>query len=77
MSEWNYNLEEAPKDTELMFSVKTRAWTSELLGRFDDDKFAKKPRPYWKYYLWGVTFSRDNPPYAWRLPDPAPLPEGD
>jgi hypothetical protein len=42
------------------------------IAYFDDDRYAKNPRPYWvrEDANHRVTVSRDNPPTHWR-----PLPE--
>ena len=46
------------------------------IGRYNDDRYAKKPRPFWRWsYLFGVATQRANQPTAW-MPLPAP-PEGE
>jgi hypothetical protein len=72
---WCYNMDAAPKDRTLQLSVKTRFGLRELDGQHDDDRHAKCPRPYWRYWSQDITWSRENPPHAWRLPSPAPVRE--
>lgn len=62
---------DAPKDgTEIL------VWTHRQqheLARWDDDKHAKKPRPYWRTTgPWGVTDMRQIPPLAWMTLPPPP-----
>ena len=42
-------------------------------AQWDDDKYAKKPRPYWRRTdAIGTRDSRDNPPTHWKPVDAAP-----
>ena len=74
MSEWNYDMEAAPKDEVLLLTYSS-VRPVMAFGVWDDDKYAKKPRPYWRYIWLGAMHSRASQPYAWKRPDPAPLPE--
>jgi len=49
------------------------SWTRIDIGRFDDDHYAKKPRPFWRSMagLLGITQMRDWKPSHWQ---PLPLP---
>lgn len=69
---WNYNMDAAPKDGRVILSVETSWGVEEFDGKYNDDRHAKRPRPYWQYFFKDIGFSRDNPPHAWRLPCPAP-----
>lgn len=49
-----------------------------VCGRWDDDRFAAKPRPYWTHdqeRLWGRADARKRPPTHW-MPLPPPPEEG-
>jgi hypothetical protein len=50
-------------------------------GAWNDDRYAKKPRPYWDadntHYM-GKTYARERPPTGWMpLPEIGPLPGGE
>lgn len=65
-------IETAPTDgTDMLLHTPARGW---VRGRWNDDKSAKKPRPYWTNqteWLWGVTVTRADQPTHW-LPLPPP-----
>ena len=67
-------IESAPKDGTAVL-VFPATWNSRpaSFAVWDDDKYAKKPRPYWSRDddLGRRTISRDNPPTHWML-----MPEG-
>lgn len=70
-------IETAPKDRRVMLYRPTHnnAWLLTVsAGQYDDDRYAKKPRPYWGSdveRVWGVLACRDNPPTHWMpLPEP-------
>ena len=74
MSEWQ-PIETAPKDERiLLYRPSSYPWASVVFGKFDSDRYAKKPRPYWSHDLEriaGVKDARDAPPTHWQ-PLPAP-----
>ena len=49
-------------------------------AKWDDNRFAKKPRPYWTHWgerIWGTLWIRDDQPTHWRpLPPPPQGREG-
>lgn len=69
-------IETAPKDKEiLLYRGDTfYEWAKIVTGKWDDDRFSEKPRPYWthyKKYLTGTTEVRKYQPTHWMpLPDP-------
>jgi hypothetical protein len=42
------------------------------LAHWDDNRYAKHPKPFWgSYGIWGSTSDRGTPPAAWQpLPEP-------
>lgn len=70
--EWQ-NIETAPKDgTPVLVFPATWSGRTASVAIWDDDKYAKKPRPYWHREdgFGRVTISRENPPTHWMpLPD--------
>lgn len=67
MSDWQ-PIETAPKDRRI------RLWAAgaERHGRWDDDRYSKKPRPFWSFEtVMGTTFQRTNQPTHWmECPEP-------
>ena len=60
----------APKEIYILLFVKEFGW---VRGHWHEDKYSKKPRPYWKTDLeriFGILHSRENQPTHW-LPMPA------
>ena len=64
----------APLDREILLLCDSAVTgkASLRIGRYNSDKFAKKPRPYWVSYGNRTTHDRGHPPRAWM-----PLPEGE
>lgn len=73
--EW-HPIETAPKDGTVVL-VFPPTWKGKgrtaSVAKWDDDKYAKKPRPYWSRddALGQVTASRNTPPTHW-MPMPPP-----
>ncbi len=70
-------IETAPKDgTYVLVVPPTHSSVSCSVARFDNDRYSRKPRPFWnRSDGWGrVSVSRDTPPTHW-MPLPKP-PEG-
>jgi hypothetical protein len=70
MSEW-MPMEAAPKDIRVLMLLGNNYVT---IGKWSDDSYAKKPKPYWSTD-WGMVFGklaeRNNQPKAWMpLPEP-------
>lgn len=64
-SEWQ-PIETAPKDKKIILACR-----EVEIGRWDDDSFSKKPRPFWnRWSVFGVSRERANQPTHWM-----PLPE--
>jgi len=66
------SMESAPKDTDILIlteaTVSTGMRRSVEMGRYADDRHAKKPKPYWEQISrrhLGLVFMRKNPPIAW------------
>lgn len=65
----SFDMDAAPKDRELMLFARG-CWH---LGRWDHDRYAQKPRPFWSYsYIWRATGCRAVQPIAWMLVPAAP-----
>lgn len=67
-------IETAPKDRTVMLWVPDGVWSRATFGEWDDEKYARKPKPYWNTELrrWrGVIWQRAHQPTHW-----APIPEG-
>lgn len=68
-------IETAPRDRRL------ELWTpgqdgGSRLGRWDDDRYVKKPRPYWRFDgSMRSTQDRESQPTHWRLPSNGPSEE--
>lgn len=73
--EWQ-PIETAPKDERILLYRPTAGftWTRVVIGRFDSDRYAKRPRPYWQHdleHLAGKAEGRAVNPTHW-MPLPAP-----
>lgn len=67
--EWQ-PIETAPKDRRIMLYRPTThyAWARIVFGEFNDDRHARKPRPYWNHdriRLSGVADAREHEPTHW------------
>ena len=73
MSEWQ-PIETAPKDKRiLLYRPTAPEWWMVMGGRYDSDKYAKNPKPYWSTDNWslGKMEQRQNAPTHWMpLPEP-------
>jgi hypothetical protein len=73
--EWR-TIETAPKDVEVLLYCPAQGC---VRGRWDDDKYNRKPRPYWKNdrtALFGINATRADQPTHWiPLPDPPNAPD--
>ncbi len=73
MSEW-MPIDSAPKDQMiLLFRPNAIRWGRVSPGQYNEDRFAKKPRPFWDGWLkiGGTTDWRKWEPTHWMpLPDP-------
>ena len=75
MNEWQ-PIETAPKDgTKVLLFVDTGYEARIHPGKWNDDRYAKRPRPYWDYLYFQTMDSRDHQPTHW-MPLPAP-PKGE
>jgi hypothetical protein len=72
--EWQ-PIELAPKDKIILLYRPGHCvpWQSVAPGKYDDDKYAKRPRPFWVSWLLcsGKTDDRAYPPTHW-IPMPNP-----
>lgn len=75
MSDWQ-PIETAPKDgTRVLLYRESRfEWTRIIVGQWDTERFANKPRPYWTHdleRLTGKTEARATTVTHWQpLPEP-------
>jgi len=73
MSDWQ-PIETAPEDQTVLGYRPDRIGRGGrvCVMRFDDGRFTRRPRPFWKTYHGGlgVQHDRDNPPTHW-MPFPA------
>lgn len=71
--EWR-TIDSAPKTGEsILVYPATWGGKNAAIARWDDNKYAKKPRPFWKRDddFGRVSYSRQTPPTHWMpLPDP-------
>jgi hypothetical protein len=67
MSDWK-PIETAPKDREIMIVRNGKI----RIGKWDDDRYNKKPRPYWRDHQGrNISTMRYLPPTHWMpLPEP-------
>lgn len=70
MSEWQ-PIETAPRDGRRVLLY----WDGHVVcGNWDEDRYANRPRPYWRHdmeRIFGIRALRATPPTHWR-PLPAP-----
>lgn len=70
-------IESAPRDEKIM--VYSERWGIVAPAYWSEDKYARKPSPYWTHYgehLWGKRDARANQPTHWMpLPQPPAAPE--
>jgi hypothetical protein len=69
MSEWQ-PISTAPKDVQILLYRDKQV----SIGRWNDDKYNRKPRPFWDDNLstvFGITYARSIPPTHW-MPSPEP-----
>ena len=69
-------IETAPRDGTrvLLFRQSHITGAQIVFGRWNDDRFRPRPRPYWTHDLervWGVTEAREAQPTHW-MPPPEP-----
>lgn len=77
MSEWRI-IETAPEDGTyiILFRPTAAAWMRVDVGYWDDQRFHKRPKPFWRSTMApGQDLSRAYPPTHWQ-PLPEPPPEG-
>lgn len=76
--EWQ-KIETAPMDgTYVLVYPPTWGTVNASIAKWDDDRYAKKPRPYWKRIddHGRSTISRGKPPAHWMpLPNPPSYPQ--
>lgn len=73
MSEWQ-PIETAPKHAKRLLLYFPIYKGFAVFGRWDDDKYAKTPRPYWTHDMvrgYGVHETRKHQPTHW-MPEPEP-----
>lgn len=68
-------IDTAPKDGEKILlyvpNIKFPQYSKISIGKWDNDKYVKKPRPYWDYGELRVTDMRNKQPTHWMpLPEP-------
>lgn len=63
-------IDSAPKDGKILVASPLFEGTT-FIARYDDDRYANKPRPYWSFVGQKTTTSRAGQPTHWRpLPPP-------
>lgn len=80
MGKWK-PIETAPTDGTmiLLYRPKAAEWAKVTVGKYNDDKYAKKPKPFWEIWfkLGGVTDSRLWVPTYWMpIPEQPKIEEG-
>lgn len=66
-------METAPKDIDVLLACPLRG---VIRGRWNEDRYAKTPRPYWtndREHLFGVRETRTDQPMHWQPLPPPPL----
>lgn len=73
MHEWQ-PIETAPKDRPVLVHPGLWAGRTCSIATWNDDKYAKKPRPFWGRDddMGRITYSRNAPPTHWMPLPPAP-----
>jgi len=69
---WQPVDENTPRDRDLLLACPARG---VLRGRWEDDKYATKPRPYWtndRERIYGIRATRDDQPTHWMDLPPNP-----
>ena len=59
------SMDSAPRDTWILLRFPDGSCS---MGKWDDDRYAKKPKPHWKYekcYLYGAKHEKQNQPDLW------------
>lgn len=71
MSKWK-PIETAPQDGTRILVWSTIYGGKVVVARYDDDRFSRKPRPYWRIdAAYAINDSRRNQPTHWmELPKP-------
>lgn len=72
MSDWQ-PIETAPKDQRILLFRSGHV----VCGRWNDDRYARTPRPYWTHdneRTFGVVDARKSPPQFWMPLPPPPRP---
>ena len=68
MSNWQ-PIETAPKDREILIARPE----SVKIAKWDDDRYNRKPRPFWNDYSpHGMAYMRNNSPKYWQYLPPLP-----
>ena len=75
-------IDTAPKDGSKILLYRPSCaypWAAVDVGKWDEDAYAKKPRPFWRsmFAAIGITQMRDWQPTHWQPLPSAPLPEGE
>jgi len=64
-------IETAPRDGTNVLLWMTAYGGRSRIGHFDDDRYSKKPRPFWRSLLDDITTCRRGQPPCWQpLPEP-------
>lgn len=68
-------IETAPNDGRYVIVWPSTWYGRTSCARFDEDRYAKKPRPYWSRLddNGSINRSRDNPPTHWMPILPGPI----
>lgn len=66
---WQDDMSAAPKDETPILVY--HSWFGRAIANWDDDRYSKKPRPYWRIRGKDISTSRAHQPTHWR-PLPAP-----
>jgi hypothetical protein len=70
-AEWR-PIEMAPRDGEVL--ARSPAYGGiTVIAIWDDDRHARKPRPFWRFTGHDITTARAAPPTHWRPLPPPPL----
>lgn len=74
MSDWQL-IDTAPEDQRLLLWRPSHPWAHArmVMGRWEEDSYATRPRPYWRpdtERMEGKRYAREHQPTHWMLPDP-------